>query len=390
MNKQLEELYSEIAEGKLVQGTLSSPFVKSAEEPFKVVLRPIEVKGKLVYQASEFVGSQAMHKNYAPNVCVDYLQKLLSLYRQGIITTTNGYYHLTVGKDLQLKIKRKAVAQAVLPMAHNRKKRYLLEEGDPIPFLVALGVMGSDGKVHPKKYDKFRQINRFCEMVRDICDALPKGRAINIVDFGCGKAYLTFALHYYLHVIEGREVNILGLDLKKEVIEDCGALAKRLGLKGLVFAVADINTFEFNGKADLVISLHACDTATDAALEKAVRWGAEVIMCVPCCQHELYSQVKSDPLESLLRHGILRERFAALATDAARAEYLAMLGYDVQVLEFIEMEHTPKNLLLRGVKSASKAREEKAAERYREFKSALGITPSIEKRFPEAADRSGS
>lgn len=378
----IQELFKEVAEGKLVQGTLSSPFDKSSNTSVKLVIRPLELKGKLTYQVSEFVGTKVLHKNLPPENCARYIQEQLTHYAQGIFSTVTTYYHVTVGKDRSVKVKRKAVTSEALPMAHNRKKKYLLEEGVAIPFLVDLGIMSAGGAVYPKKYDKFRQINRFCEMVRDIADDLPKGRKLEIVDFGCGKAYLTFALHYYLHVIEGREVNILGLDLKKDVIEDCSRLTHRLGLSGLSFEVADINSFELKHKVDLVIALHACDTATDAAIEKAVQWGADVIMCVPCCQHELYSQVKSDSFETLLRHGILRERFAALATDAARAEYLAMLGYEVQVLEFIDLEHTPKNLLLRAVKGSTKLKSDKAAERYSKFKSLLGIHPSIEKRFP--------
>ena len=377
----IAELLAQVSGGKLVQGALSSPFSKGAEVVTRVVIRPLEIKGKLTYQASMYIGSKVIHKNISPEDCSWYIREQLVHFAQGVFTTTEAYFHVNVAKDLSVKVKRKAVATASLPMVHNRKKKYLLEEGVPVPFLVDLGIMSPTGVVHSKKYDKFRQINRFCEMVRDIFDELPKEKELQIVDFGCGKAYLTFALHYYLHVIEGRKVNILGLDLKKEVIEDCQQLARRLDLEGLSFEVADINTFELNRKVDLVIALHACDTATDAAIEKAVCWGAEVIMCVPCCQHELYSQVRCEALDTLLRHGMLRERFAALATDAARAEYLSMLGYEVQVLEFIDMEHTPKNLLLRAVKRSSKVKKDKAADRYLMFKELLGIYPSIEKRF---------
>lgn len=383
----LEELLQSVSKGKLAQGTLSSPFDKKSVRAVKIDVRPLMIKDVFAYQVSEHIAGKVFHTNYAPDQCAEYLKGMIRQYRQGIFSTEEWYYHVLLGKNLSLKVVRKGSAGGTIPLVHNRKKNHVLQEGVPVPFLIALGIMNESGGIYPKKYDKFRQINRFCEMVRDISDQLPGDRCLEIVDFGCGKAYLTFALHYYLQHLENREVRILGLDLKKDVIENCESLAKRLGLKGLSFAVADINDFDRAGKVDLVIALHACDTATDAAIEKAVRWGAEVILCVPCCQHELYSQIESKELDTLLRHGILRERFAALATDAARAEFLAMLGYDVQVLEFIDTEHTPKNLLIRAVKGSSEVKKAHASGRYRLFKQALSITPSIEKRFPDVFTR---
>ena len=237
-------------------------------------------------------------------------------------------------------------------MAHNRQKQYLMPEGTPLPFLVELGVMTPAGKVIASKYDKFKQINRYLEFIDDIVPALPKGRTVNIVDFGCGKSYLTFAMYYLLVSVKGLDVRITGLDLKKDVIENCNALAIKCGYDRLSFLHGDIARYESeDGKhPDMVVTLHACDTATDYALEKAVKWGASVIMCVPCCQHELNKQIECDILSPVMKYGLLKERFAALLTDGLRAEMLEASGYKTQILEFIDMEHTPKNILIRAVK----------------------------------------
>ncbi len=251
--------------------------------------------------------------------------------------------------------------------------------------------MTKDGNIVAKKYDKFRQINRFLELVSDIIPHLPTRidtttgapLPLQIIDFGCGKSALSFALYHYLHQIEKRPITIKGLDLKRDVIENCQKLADKLGYANLNFSVGDINTHQFQGKIDLMISLHACDTATDAALEKAIFWDADVILCVPCCQHELYSQVQNQELNAILRHGILKERLAALITDAARAELLTTQGYDVQTLEFIDMEHTPKNLLIKAIKSPPSQKESLAQQRYQQLKEAFKITPSLETRLSQ-------
>lgn len=376
-----ELLLDQVIGNQLLSGHLSSPREKQPDGLLKIDIRPIIVKKKNAYQFSFHYKTRVLHQNVTPEEAVDQIKSYLRLFKQGVFSTHNFAYHLLVNKHMDMTVLKKAIAStAALPM-HNRKKKYVLEEGCPVPFLVDLGVMGPDGNVHAKKYDKFRQINRFLEMVRDVVDHLPVGRSIEIIDFGCGKAYLTFALYHYLHNIEGRDVKMLGLDLKKEVIEHCQALADRLGYTHLRFAVGDINQHVADGKVDMVITLHACDTATDAALEKAVQWQSEVILCVPYCQHELFTQVKCEALDSLLRYGILKERFAALATDAARAEVLTAKGYEVQILEFIDLEHTPKNLLIRAIKSTQpgkiEAESRRAKERYMKFSQALSINPSL-------------
>lgn len=235
-------------------------------------------------------------------------------------------------------------------LTHDRSKQYILREGQPVDFLVGLGVQTPDGHIAKARYDKFRQINRYLEMIEDILDKLPSDRTIRIIDFGCGKSYLTFAMYYYLHEMQSRDIQVTGLDLKTDVIRNCNALAEKLGYDKLHFEQGDISGYQGADHVDMVVSLHACDTATDYALEKAVKWGAEVIMAVPCCQHELNGQIRCETLQPILKYGVIKERMAALITDALRADLLEQQGYDVQILEFIDMEHTPKNLMIRAVK----------------------------------------
>ena len=257
-------------------------------------------------------------------------------------------------------------------------KTRLLPEGVPVPFLVELGVMSATGEVRAKRRDKFRQINRFLELVDDVLPSLPDG-PLRVIDFGSGRSYLTFAIDHLLRVVHGREVEILGLDLKADVIRECEQLARKLGIDGLRFEVGDIASAPVD-RADLVVSLHACDTATDAALDRAVRIDADVILAVPCCQHELLGQLADTELEPLLRHGVLRERFAAEVTDAARARLLALCGYDVQLVELFALEHSPKNVLIRATKlgRARPSRDtEQLAGAYREFAARLSIEPML-------------
>lgn len=378
----LEYLLEQVVENKLLSAQLSGLKDTQIDSVLKIAIRPINVKQQKMYQFSFHFKTKVIHQNKTALETVDLIKaNLENVYKQGIFSTQDFEFHVLVNKQREITVlKKPSKGMKALPM-HNRKKNYVLEEGVPVPFLVDLGVMTADGKIIAKKYDKFRQINRFLEMVRDVLDHLPKERSIEIIDFGCGKSYLTFALYHYLHLIEERDIHVLGLDLKHDVIEHCSDLSNRLGYSQLNFAVGDINKHVASGKVDMVITLHACDTATDAALEKAVRWGAEVILCVPCCQHELFSQVENEDLASLLRYGILKERFAALATDAARAEILTMLGYEVQILEFIDLEHTPKNLLIRAVKNSrvNISQVNAATKRYSRFSQALNISPSLER-----------
>lgn len=380
-----ELLKTIFANDKLLYAVLSSPVLKESSFGQKITIQPVVTKDGTGFQISTHRGPQVFHQNVKPAECQKFLDDCMTNhFKQALICTEKADHHILVSKKQKMTILNKSPTRsgnALSPVTHNRTKQYLLEEGTPIPFLIALGVMNRDGKVIPAKRDKFRQLNRFLEMIDDVLDNFPKDHKLHIVDFGCGKAYLTFALYHFLSLMHGFDINIHGLDLKKEVIEHCQALSDELGYSGLKFAVGDINKYNPQNKVDMMISLHACDTATDAALEKAIRWNAEVILCVPCCQHELMRQVKSDTLTPIMRHGILKERFAALATDAARAQLLDILGYNTQVLEFIDLEHTPKNLLIRAVKKKTIKPSPQALKDYIAFKQALQIEPSLEHRF---------
>lgn len=273
-------------------------------------------------------------------------------------------------------LRKKATKQKEVVVAHNRKKNYIINEDEPCDFLIALGVMDANGKVKKSRYDKFRQLNRYLEIIQSSVNALNKEEKIRIIDFGCGKAYLTFALYYYLVNILDLNVEIIGLDLKEDVIKFCNKLKEDLGYNGLRFEIGNIEKYVSESPVHMVISLHACDTATDAALAKAVGWESEVILAVPCCQHELFPQLKTDHLSVLERHGTLKERLASLTTDAVRASAMEIMGYDTDIFEFIDMAHTPKNLMIRCIKRGHYSNEE--VLRYKDTKAFFNIRPSIE------------
>ncbi len=288
---------------------------------------------------------------------------------------------ILVSKKGRAAVRRSRATAAVssAPAPHNREKNYLIREGEPIAPLVDMGVFTAEGKVVRSMYDKFRQINRFLEVINDDCKSLETDGPLRIIDFGCGKSYLTFVVYHYFAEILKRPVEIVGLDLKRDVIEKCSAAARRYGYDGLRFEVGDIADYAPPFKPDIVMTLHACDTATDFALANAVNWGARLIFSVPCCQHELNAQIKSDRLALLTRYGLIKERFSALLTDAVRANVLEYRGYRTQLLEFIEMEHTPKNLLIRAVKRPEGAKSP-SAERLAEAERAIaefGADPTI-------------
>lgn len=261
---------------------------------------------------------------------------------------------------------------------HNRKKQYILEEGKPIAPLVDMGVFTREGKVVRSMYDKFRQINRFLEILEDEL-ANWKGDSIHVIDFGCGKSYLTFIVYYYLTEIRGIRAEIIGLDLKTDVIEKCSRAAQNYGYDGLHFEKGDINGYKTPFDVDLVMTLHACDTATDYALYNAVQWKAKLIFSVPCCQHELNGQMEPGTLPILSRYGILKERFCALATDAIRGNLLEYCGYRTQLMEFIDMAHTPKNILIRAVRRpvSNAKKQQEALEQVRALTNEFQFHPTL-------------
>lgn len=363
----------------MIMASISQLRKKEGISYTKVQIKPVELKKVLHYQFAYYYSNKVVHKNASAVEAITLLEGLFEqTFRQGIICTSEADYQILISKKFKVSILTKSPSKSEVDLSHNRKKQYVLEEGQPIPFLVELGIMNEEGKVLARKYDKFRQINRFLEMVEDVLPSLPEDSPLTIVDFGCGKSYLTFALYHYLAVQERRMLNVVGLDLKADVIEHCNLLASKLEYNNLKFLVGDIADYNELEKVDMVVTLHACDTATDAALEKAVRWDASVILSVPCCQHEVFNQVKSPLLDPLLSHGILKERFSALATDGVRAKLLDLMGYRTQLLEFIDMEHTPKNILIRAVKGDSGDRGQLWKE-YTEFRDFLHISPYLEK-----------
>lgn len=367
-----------------IQATLSQLRSKSWEQAPKVTIKPIELKGKRYYQFSYFYANKVYHENLKPQKTLEQTEQLLGTsYRQGLLQSVSADYQILISQKGKIKILKKEASKQKLDAAHNRQKKYVIDEskGQAVPFLVELGVMTSEGKVVRKKYDKFKQINRFLEMIRDVVPYLPTGRTIQIIDFGCGKSYLTFALYHYLVELEGLDVQITGLDLKEDVIRHCNDLAQSYGYSNLQFKVGDIAKYEGRSQVDMVVSLHACDTATDAALEKAVRWEAGVILTVPCCQHELATQIDNDLLQPMLRHGIIKERFSSLATDAIRAQLLSILGYKTQMLEFIDVEHTPKNILIRAIKEKKPqlSRQQQQMKEYTELRDFLKVQPYLER-----------
>lgn len=382
MSEQWEQdIQDWIQGGEVLQATLSSPRSKSGETASKTVVRPVMLKEGLRYQFESHFQNKVTHVNHTTDEAASRLTELMGAqYRQALIKKTDADVQMLFNNKGKAAVRTQPAIggnrQAV--MDHNRKKNRILEEGKPAPFLVELGIMTPEGRVHAKKQDKYRQINRFLEMVSDVLDSLPRDREIKIVDFGCGKSYLTFALYHLLAVEQGRDISVVGLDLKEDVIAFCSDLAKKLGYEKLCFLVGDIAEYEGQESADMVVTLHACDTATDAALAKAVGWGASVIMSVPCCQHELFRQVESDVLSPLLSQGLLKERFAALATDAVRGNLLEVLGYKVQMLEFVDPEHTPKNLLIRAVGSPQKELSEAKWKQYESFRNFLHLSPALE------------
>ncbi len=385
---EIKKVLDEWIDKNLIQMVLSN--TRNTEEGSKIKIRPVMIKEQLVYQETLYQGTKVFHTNRDKDELITRLEDLFStLFRQGEIQSANGMVTILISKKgkVTINVKRKPTAQGetvkgpeVPAMEHNRTKNYILAEGVTVDFLVGLGVQTRDGKIVKSRYDKFRQINRYLEFIEDVIPKLPKDKTLRIIDFGCGKSYLTFAMYHYLHTIKKYSVQITGLDLKTDVIEHCNQLAKEYGYTDLHFERGDISTYEGANNVDMVVTLHACDTATDFAIEKAVKWGASVIMVVPCCQHEVNKQISCKELDGILQYGLIKERMSALITDALRAQILEKKGYETQILEFIDMEHTPKNILIRAVKKSGmqKRRNQKnsSVEEMCEF---LNISPTLQK-----------
>lgn len=382
----LQELFTEI----FAQGTDEKPIKlvfsnkrRKSLEYSKVTVRPILLSDEISYQAEYIYEKKAIHRNFrsedAPAFC---LQLMTDDFKQANIFTRISDIQILAAKANNPKIIKKAATLSCSNIAHNRTKNYIIPDGVPCDFLVYLGVMDKSGKVIQKHYSKFRQINRYLEIVEDVFPHLPtdKNKPLKIIDFGCGKAYLTFAIYYYLKIKKNRNVEIIGLDLKKDVIDFCNKVASELGYHQLKFLMGDIADYT-NDHADMVVTLHACDTATDYALMNAVSWNTKVILSVPCCQHELFSQIKNDVHQPMLKHGILKDRLTEYLTDGLRGLKLESKGYDVAMIEFTSLEHTARNIMIKAVKTGSEtsAKALNAQKQYEALRDFYRVKPTIDK-----------
>ena len=355
---ELKKVISQIASSAITKMIISKPVAKTSQYK-KIVIE----RKKEYFQAAKYTEKQVFHDNVMPENLEQYLLETIpDTYLQVNAWDAEKEHILLISKKGKPTYKTKKLPNAQnanMPSDnaqqnsqeadHNRKKNYILEEGQIIPPLVDMGVFTKEGKVVKSMYDKFRQINRFIEMIDDGVRDYNKDE-IHIIDFGCGKSYLTFIMYYYFTEVRHMKVQMLGLDLKEDVIKKCNETAQKYGYDNLRFEMGDINGFKTPFDVDMVVTLHACDTATDFALYNAICWNAKMIFSVPCCQHELNKQMQTDDLSLLTRYGIVKERFAALATDAIRANLLEVCGYKTQLLEFVDFAHTPKNILIRAIR----------------------------------------
>jgi len=387
MNELTTQFQAAAGTDSLIQLVLSHPFRDGSETSpkseteipvtvEKIVVRPVDLKSGRNLQFTFCEARRETHRNFPLDEAIKEVESLITgQFRRGHLFSTEFDFTVKVKASGKVRAHQYPPSkQQTAPTDHNRKKQYLISDGMPCAFLREIGVMTADGNVRKQKFDKFRQINRYLEFVEDVYESFPKTGPIRVVDFGCGKSYLTFALHHLLNRIHGRKVDIVGLDLKTDVVEHCNEIASRLGCDGLRFESGDMAGYSPLESVDLSVSLHACDTATDVALARAVEWDAKVIFAVPCCHHEVASKLNTEFLSPIMRRGILKERFAELLTDSLRADLLEGCGYRTQVLEFISLEHTPKNILIRAIRDAA-SNSSAIPESVKAVRSTFGLEP---------------
>lgn len=378
---QLEKRFTDLFQNEEIIRMIFSGKRKKSLPYSKVILRPVKLSGALLYQEEFTFDKKVTHRNLSPAEALDETLRLFTEdFKQGNVFTTAEDIQILASKPENPRFTTRPATKGMPSLDHNKTKKYMIADGSPCDFLIRLGVMDTSGKVVQRHYSKFRQINRYLEIVEDVFPALPQGRPLRIIDFGCGKAYLTFALYYYLRILRGRDVEVVGLDLKKDVIQFCNKIASDLNYDGLTFLLGDIADYK-NDHADMVVTLHACDTATDYALINAVSWNAPVILSVPCCQHELFSQMKNAIHQPMLKHGILKDRLTEYLTDGLRGLKLEAAGYDVAMIEFTSLEHTARNIMIKAVKSAKDNPEKrtKAQSQYETLRDFYQVKPTIEK-----------
>ena len=365
-----------LEEGSFISAVLSDRRKKS-EPCSKVAIRPVLLREGLAYQAEYHHSDKVFHENLKPEEVLLVTERLIrDQFKQMTLFAAEADYTILANKPDREKILQAPPSKKALELSHNREKQYILPEGEPCDFLMLLGIMTPDGKVVARHRNKFRQINRFLEIVEDCLPALPPHPLT--IDFGCGKSYLTFAMYYYLNIRLGLGARFVGLDLKEDVIAFCNRTAQTLGYADFTFRIGDIAEYRQDDRADMVVTLHACDTATDHALIQAVGWQAGVILSVPCCQHELFSQLDNPDQKAVLKHGILKDRFAAILTDSLRALALEYRGYDVSMIEFTSLEHTAKNIMLRCIaKQKSAAAADRLQSEFRALCAYWNVQPTI-------------
>ncbi|MGL5378285.1 MAG: class I SAM-dependent methyltransferase [Cetobacterium sp.] len=355
----------------------------------KINLKPVKIKEEIFIQFESFKDNKAFHKNSSLTEALNLLEETINSFKQILLTTTDEEIQILQNKK-GFSIKRKNTSTKKLELSHNKQKNYILQDNTPVPFLIKLGVMSETGKVTKEKFSKFRQINKYLEFIEDTLKELEEKKLIDktmkIVDFGCGKSYLTFALYHYLKNVKNLDIEIIGLDLKEDVIKHCNLIAKDLNFDNLKFLKGDIKEFDKFETVDIIFSLHACNNATDYSLLKGLELGAKAILAVPCCQSEINQKIDKSStsevkgvLSPLGNHGILQEKFSSLATDALRALALELCGFNTRVIEFIDMEHTPKNILIKAIKgSISEEKLIQKREEYNRYIQFLGVNPLID------------
>lgn len=377
----MKEKIQNYLEQDIIYIILSGVKKTSTADYTRVTVNPFLSSKEVKYQLEYTVDKKVIHKNVSEDELCNELEELLtSTFNQCIIYGVENDIHINCFGE-KLKAKYSLPSRKQVLSGHNKKKQYILNEGETIDFLIHLGIMTKDKKVIKAKYNKFRQINKYLELLTTSIEALPKDKPLKIVDFGCGKAYLTFALYYYIVKILNRKAVITGLDLKEDVIDFCNKTAKELKYESLKFKKGNIKDYSENQDVDMVIMLHACDNATDEGIVQSIKFNAKIIIAVPCCQHEFFNQIKNKHLNPMLQFGIVKERFSSLVTDSLRAQILKAVGFEVSIMEFIETEHTPKNIAIKAVRKGEF--DNKEFEIYEKFRDNFGLTPYIEKRFRE-------